>query len=185
VIMEKTIMLTATKETRTSHVPLPCCVMVASTRPSLRAECGKPSRLKRPPGVLVVDFRDEVYSALKSLLEAHGLSVLRATRGAEVAAKTRDLAPRLVLIYEDMPGESGWLIACKLRFGLNSGPIWLYTARCPRCLADRQKATGVDQVIQCGRSLLPLLEEVDTRIVEWRMYRFSPAVTSPLRFRSA
>ena len=84
-IKEKTIMLTATKETRTSRVPLLRCAIVASTRPSIGAEGGKPSRLKRPPSVLVIEFRDEVYSALKSLLEAHGLSVLRATRGAEVA----------------------------------------------------------------------------------------------------
>jgi CheY-like chemotaxis protein len=146
-IKEKMIMLSATHETRTSRVPLPCCAMIASTRPSVGADSGKPNRRKRRPCVLVVEFRDEVYVALRSLLEAEGLSVVRATRGAEVAAKTRDLAPHLVLIYADMPDESGWLIACKLRFGLNSGPLWLYTARWPRCLADRQKATGVDQVI--------------------------------------
>ncbi len=178
-------MLTATKETRPSHVPLPCGAMVESRRPSVRVDSWGPNRRKPPPCVLVVESRDDVYGALRSLIEAQGLRVLRATRGVEVAARIRALAPQLVLIYEDMHDESGWLIAAKLQFSLYRGPIWLYTARWPRCLADRQKATGVDQVIQCGRGLLPLLEEVRTRIVEWRMHRYSPAVTSPLRCRSA
>jgi CheY-like chemotaxis protein len=178
-------MLTATKEARPSHVPLPCGAMVESRRSSIRVDSWGPNRRKPPPCVLVVESRDDAYGALRSLIEAQGLRVSRATRGGEVAARIRELAPQLVLIHEDMHDESGWLIAAKLQFSRCLGPVWLYTARWPRCLAVRQKATGVDQVIQCGRSLFALLEEVQTRIIEWRMTRPSPAVTSPLRFRSA
>ena len=178
-------MLTATEETRTVHLPSPCDALVESRQPSAHIDRWGQNRRKPPPCVLVVESRDDVYGALQSLLETQGFRVLRATRAAEVAAKIRDLVPQLVLIYEDMHEESGWLIAAKLQFSRYCGPIWLYTARWPRCLADRQAATGVAQVIQCGRSLFSLIEEVQTRIVAWRTLRDGAPITPPLRYRSA
>jgi len=119
------------------------------------------------PRVLVIEFRDEVYSGLKSLLEEHGFEVERAALGATVAHTFNQFAPDLVLVNEDMPYESGWLITCKLRLMRHRQPVWLYTVRQPRLQADWKEFSGVDEVIEYGGVLIRLVQHVRRGIFEW------------------
>jgi CheY-like chemotaxis protein len=117
--------------------------------------------------VLVVEFRDEVYACLKTLLQESGLEVERAERGDAVAECARRFAPDLILVNEDMPDESGWLIACKLRLGARRCPAWLYTSRLPRCHRDWRQFAGVAEVIDYGGVLLRLTLELRARLRAW------------------
>lgn len=79
--------------------------------------------------VLVIEFRDEVYAALFGVLEEWGCQVQRASSAVTVAAMAAQAeAHDLILLNQQMPAESGWLIACKLRLTSPWQPIWIYTA---------------------------------------------------------
>lgn len=118
--------------------------------------------------VLVVEFRDEVFAGLKSLLEDCGCEVARAASAAAVAAQLNQFAPDLLLVNEDMPDESGWLIICKLRLNAYLQPAWLYAVQAPRIRADWKEACGVDQVISYGGVLSRLVLRVRERIECWQ-----------------
>jgi CheY-like chemotaxis protein len=117
--------------------------------------------------VLVVEFRDEVYAGLKTMLQDSGLEVERAERGSAVAACARRFAPDLILVNEDMPDESGWLIACKLRLGAKRCPAWIYAPRLPRCHREWQQFAGVSEVIVYDGVLLRLTVELRARLRPW------------------
>ena len=119
------------------------------------------------PRVLVVEYRDEVYAGLKALLEEHGSELERAESGATVASSFSRFVPDLLLINEDMPDESGWLITCKLRITRHRQPVWLYTVREPRLKADWKEFTGVDEVIEYGGVVIRLVQDVRQRLAEW------------------
>ena len=79
--------------------------------------------------VLIIEYRDEHYVDLKEFFESYGCQVSRAASSDVVSSEARIFSPDLILICERMPGESGCLIACKLRFckyGLGHGRL----ARC-------------------------------------------------------
>lgn len=117
--------------------------------------------------VLIVEFRDEVFADLKSVLEDHGCEVVRAVSGAEVAAQAKRLVPDLFLVNESMPDESGWLITRKLRLTRLYQPVWLYTARVPQVHADWKESSGVDEILVYGGGLSRLGLQVRGRLKSW------------------
>ena len=118
------------------------------------------------PRVLIVEFRDEVYGGLKTLLEEHGFEVERTECGATVARAFNRFVPDLLLVNEDMPDESGWLITCKLRLTRRWQPVWLYTVRQPRFKADWKEYVGVDEVIDYGGVLIRLVRHVQQLVAD-------------------
>ena len=118
--------------------------------------------------VLIVEFRDEVFVALKSMLEECGFDVERADCGPQVGTMLRRFAPDVVLVNEDMPHEDGWLIAAKLQFGPLRQSVWLYAVRLPRCLAQRKEVCGVDRVVTYDGVLARLIDRLGHHLAEWR-----------------
>ena len=127
-----------------------------------------PRRSSRRPRVLLVEFRDEVYAALRVVLIEEGCEVVRAELGAAVTSALVRFSPDLVLINESMPDESGWLIACKLQFGRRRQPVWLYAARTSPSLAAWAETCQVARVIDYGGVLMRLLGHVRHDLAQWR-----------------
>jgi DNA-binding response OmpR family regulator len=114
--------------------------------------------------VLVVEFRDEVFAELWSVLESHGCVVSRAISGASVAAQVKKFSPDLLLVNESMPDESGWLIACKLRLAKRRQPIWLYAVQKPQDHLNWKECCGVDEIFAYGGVLSQLAQQVSQRM---------------------
>ena len=132
-------------------------------------EAANASLRKRPQGrrrVLVVEFRDEVYESLESLFREHGFEVERAECGSTVAHKFHQFAPDIVLINDDTPDASGWLIASKLRLSGYRQTIWLYTVRLSRWRVNWKLVTEVDEVIAYGGKFAWLVQRVRQLIAE-------------------
>jgi DNA-binding response OmpR family regulator len=125
--------------------------------------------------MLIVEFRDEVYADLQAMLREMGVAVERATYEATVPAIINRLKPDLVLIHEEMPYESGWLIACKLAFSHPGQAVWLYGARSSDRLAQRQRVCGVDEFIAYGGVLSRLAEQLREAVWRWRKGASSPS----------
>jgi len=119
------------------------------------------------PCVLIVEYRDEVYAVLEGLLEEHGFDVERAESGESATRSLSRFTLDLVLINEDMPDETGWLITCKLRLTRHEQPVWLYAARQPLMKADWKEFSGVDEVIEYGGVLTRLIRNVRPHVVKW------------------
>jgi len=122
---------------------------------------------QRRARALVVEFRDEVYAGLKAQLEEYGFEVERAESGATVALAFNRFTPDLILINEDMPDESGWVITGKLRLTRHRQPVWLYTIRQPRLKAEWKAFSGVDEVIEYGGVLIRLVQHVRNCVANW------------------
>ena len=111
---------------------------------------------------LVVEFRDEVYAGLKVVMEEAGIIVKRAIDGLAIASTLNCTVPDLILINEDSPYGSGWLITYKVRLARYNGPVWLYGPRPPRYQISRNFC-GVDVIIEYGGVLSRLLSDVEKR----------------------
>lgn len=122
----------------------------------------------RPPRVVVVEFRDEVYAGLKGVLEEAGFQVERGRIGATAAARIRRFEPDLILVNEELPDESGWLMTCKLRLTRCSQPIWLYAVRKPRRRKQWREFWGADEVIEYRGVLAILLQHIRRRLADRR-----------------
>lgn len=142
----------------TADVPARCPIDSILTAPRLTSF---------RPRVLVVEFRDEVYAGIKSVLEDHDCHVARAEFGAAVAGTLIRFSPNLVLVNESMPDESGWLVAAKLQVMRFQQPVWLYAVRRPHPLAAWAEFSGVSRVIDYGGVLFRLLDHVRQHLAQW------------------
>ena len=156
-------MLKSDKHTR-------CCVARARSAAALSGEWsdvvaayGK-EPLPALRRVLVVEFRDEVYASLQTLLHDAGISVSRADSSSIVAGLVSRLVPDLILINVEMPDESGWVISSKLRLQRQTQPVWLYLAQAPPFVSHWKKFSGAEEVIDYEGTLGRLVEEVGRRI---------------------
>ncbi|REK48829.1 MAG: hypothetical protein DWQ46_01385 [Planctomycetota bacterium] len=96
-------------------------------------------------------------------MEEAGIIVKRAIDGLAIASTLNCTVPDLILINEDSPYGSGWLITYKVRLAQYNGPVWLYGPRPPRYQISR-KFCGVDVIIEYGGVLSRLLSDVQKRI---------------------
>ena len=117
--------------------------------------------------VLIIEYRDEHYVDLKEFFESYGCQVSRAASSDVVSSEARIFSPDLILICERMPGESGCLIACKLRFGRLKQPIWLYTATGQPDCTDSQEWSGINDVFFYAGRLRRLRELLQVRLRSW------------------
>lgn len=115
--------------------------------------------------MLVVEHRDEVFARIEADLAAWGIQVQRAA-GAEEATRLYYRRPmELVLIHTDLPDETGWLFACKLRFAWPAARIWAYTPRWTVRESALAEFIGVEEVIAYGGDLQRLAAELFERLV--------------------
>jgi DNA-binding response OmpR family regulator len=115
--------------------------------------------------VLVVEHRDEVFARIQADLAAWGTRVVRAT-GAEEARRLYCRRPTgLVLTHADLPDETGWLFACKLRLGRPAARIWVYTPRWTTKESVLAEFIGVEETIVYAGDLHRLSAEILDRLV--------------------
>lgn len=138
-----------------------------STKRAVRAVPRKSIAASSRPRVLIIESRDDVYSRLRPVLEEADFEIERRDVGAMVTSTIECFEPDLILVSEDMPDESGWLIVCKLRQSRHHQPVWMYAARRPHLQADWKDVYGVDQVIEYGGMLVCLVQQIRQRIRTW------------------
>ena len=81
--------------------------------------------------VLIIEDEADLRDTLCRYLEAVGMSVTGAGSGADLNAQMDRTSPHVVVLDINLPGESGFTIAARLRARSNLG-IVLMTARSPR-----------------------------------------------------
>lgn len=114
--------------------------------------------------VLVVEYRDEVFARIEADLAAWGIRVLRAPSAAEARRADSSAPADLVLVHADLLDESGWLLACKLRFARPEARIWVYTPRSTTREAILAEFIGVEETIAYRGDLPRLSAEILDRI---------------------
>lgn len=114
---------------------------------------------------LVVEHRDEVFARIEADLSAWGVQAQRATSAEEAMWLYSGRPLELVLAHSDLPDDTGWFFACKLRLAWPGARIWVYTPRCTtkeQVLAD---FIGVEEVLAYGGDLQQLSAEVFEQLV--------------------
>lgn len=124
------------------------------------------NRVSRPcTNALVVEPRDEVFARIEADLAAWEILVQRATSAEEARRLYYREPTELVVIHADLPDETGWLFACKLRLTWPSARVWVYTPRCTAKELVLAEFIGVEEVIAYGGDLQRLAAEVFERLV--------------------
>ncbi|MHB1033394.1 MAG: hypothetical protein ACYC35_03285 [Pirellulales bacterium] len=113
----------------------------------------------------MVEHRDEVFARIEADLAVWGIQVQRAGDAEEARRLYYRRPMELVLIHTDLPDETGWLFACKLRITWPAARIWVYTPRWTARELVLAEFIGVEEVIAYGGDLQRLAAEVFERLV--------------------
>jgi len=110
--------------------------------------------------VLIVEFRDTVFNRLAAHFRLAGIQVARARCGFEVMVQFMMTRPQLVVANVDMRGQSGWLLAAKIRLVEPSPHVWLYKPK--RTATDVAMANFVqaEELLEYGNDLDTLSDAV-------------------------
>jgi DNA-binding NarL/FixJ family response regulator len=82
------------------------------------------------PTVLIVDDHADFRASARTMLEAEGFAVVgEAADGAAAVAATGDLAPDIVLLDVQLPGDDGFAVAERLAAGGRPPVIVLISSR--------------------------------------------------------
>ncbi|NOY29835.1 MAG: response regulator [Planctomycetes bacterium] len=81
---------------------------------------------KPQPTVLLVEYRDEVFTRIATDLTKLGIRVIRAKAAIEAMRLFGKYKPQLVVANTDLPGQSGWLLTAKIRLLKSDASVWLY-----------------------------------------------------------
>lgn len=118
--------------------------------------------------VLVIDFRDEVFAAISNILRGFDCQVHRA-ESSETVSKVAGRVPLdLILLNQQMPTESGWLISCKLRLTCCWQPIWMYTADRNAHRQAWQHLARVDAIFEYDGDVWRLSNLIEDRLANER-----------------
>ena len=112
---------------------------------------------------LVVEFRDEVYVAVRAVLRRHGILVMRLGAAGDVAFGLRCLQPDLVLANSDMRNVSAHLKPDRACQGYSRTTRWLYTARREPSYVVTQ-SNELHSVFAYGGNLFWLLNSVERQL---------------------
>ena len=110
----------------------------------------------QPPTVLLVEHRDEVFARIATDLAACGTRVIRAASAADALKLCGRYEPTWVIANVDLPDQSGWLLAGKLRFVDRRLRIWLYQPRSTSYDQGVAHYLRVDELLDYGGDLLGL-----------------------------
>jgi len=112
------------------------------------------------PCVLLVEHRDEVFARLADDLAAAGLHVIRATTALEAFYHAVGREPRLLIANRDLPGQSAWLLAARLRYIAPAIRIWIYQPWKSALSVAMGNMLGVDALLQYGGDLFRLSDAI-------------------------
>jgi len=111
--------------------------------------------------ILLVDDDREILSALRTVLEGKGYSVLTASDGSAGIAVAERETPELVIVDMMMPKKSGFLVLEKLKsYGDKSPRIIMITANEGSRHRAYAEMLGVDDYIRKPFAMDRLLESV-------------------------
>ena len=117
--------------------------------------------LRPKPEVLIVEDDDLLLEVLTEALKRDGHSFATARTGDEAVQKAYELSPKVVLLDVDLPGQSGLLVAAKLKMAKPSPKVLFLTAL-PRGQSDRVAAfLRVDGVLHKPFPVRKLLGTVE------------------------
>lgn len=120
-----------------------------------------PAKLK---AVLLVEHRDEVFARLAADLALIQLQVIRAFNASAASRRFAACPSVLMIANVNLPDESGWLLAAKLRLVHPTAGIWLYTAYPSARDRDGARFLGVACLFAYGGDLLRLSRKVLNRL---------------------
>ncbi|MBM4070644.1 MAG: response regulator [Planctomycetes bacterium] len=117
------------------------------------------SYLSRP--LLLLGYGDSAYAAQVSRqFRRHGWEVRQASCGARVRELCPDLAPEVVILDVDLPGESGWLTAAKLRLERPGQRIVLVGDRSTPADESLAHFLGISALLNRNNGVRPLFDEI-------------------------
>jgi DNA-binding response OmpR family regulator len=120
--------------------------------------------LRQRPEVLIVEDDDLLLEVLTEALKRDGRTFATARTGDEAMQKAYELGPRVVLLDIDLPGQSGLLVAAKLKVAKPSPKVLFLTAL-PRGQSDRVAAfLRVDGVLHKPFPVRKLLSTVESML---------------------
>lgn len=131
------------------------------------------------PTILLVEFRDEVFAAIRTELIGLNLSIARVTSADSVASAWRRMDPGLVIVNAQMPDQSGLLISHKLRLHGFAGELWMYSAKTEQSKFDDQEFCRIDRVFRYGGDVRALASHL-TAVVSQRCHLAMLASSSSL-----
>ncbi len=111
---------------------------------------------------VVVEPRDDVFRRVAIQAALAGLRVLRARNAVDALTLTVRHRPALIVSNNDLPDQSGWLLAAKLRWLDPSLAIWLYQAGWTDYHHGLARYLRVDRLL-CEENVADILAD---RIVE-------------------
>ena len=116
----------------------------------------------RPPQILLVEDDAMLLEVLAEALRREGYSFETARNGDEAIEKAYRLKPDAVLLDIDLPGQSGYLVAAKLKVAKPSPKVLFLTAM-PRGQSDRIATfLRVDGILHKPFAVRKLLGTVET-----------------------
>ena len=102
---------------------------IQQSLPEAPALCGWADSPPLPcRNILLVEYRDAVFSRVAADLAKAGLRVERAVCAAGASKKCLRFQADLLVVNVDLPDGSGWLFTAKRRLVSPTPPIWLYAA---------------------------------------------------------
>jgi two-component system, OmpR family, response regulator len=99
--------------------------------------------------ILFVDDDQHWRDLVSAALTEAGFEVLAASDGSEAMRQAADLSPGLIIVDEDLAGESGFMLTRFLRCNHPDVPIMLYTS------AEHDADTTMDMMNQGADQCLP------------------------------
>jgi len=145
------------------HIRSHCYTRQNLTPPPPQLHARKPA-LRNIRSVVVMDYRDEAYASIASLLEQQDLSIFRAENTFELAGKLVREKPDLVLLNGTQPDENVWLTSAKLRIIDASRPVWIYVSEPPSALDMWLSMADTEDVIVYRGVLHKLLDLLQDRL---------------------
>ncbi len=130
-------------------------------------EAALDSATERPTAV-VAEPRDEVFARLATDLAESGLRVVRAKTAVEAIRHCATYLPTLIVSNLDLPDQSGWLLAGKLRFVDPDVRVWLYQPQTSSYEKGMAKFLKVEELLDYGGDLLGLSETIIRLIADQR-----------------
>jgi len=122
-------------------------------------EAGRESEVTQPTAV-VAEARDEVFARLATDLAESGLRVVRAKTAGEAIRHCATYQPTLIVSNLDLPDQSGWLLAGKLRFVDPDVRVWLYQPQSSSYEKGMARFLKVEELLDYGGDLLGLSETI-------------------------
>ncbi|QEG35798.1 response regulator [Bythopirellula goksoeyrii] len=119
------------------------------------------------PTAVLVEPRDEVFARLATDMAEHGVRVVRAKSATEALKLCGKDTPVLVVANVDLPDQTGWLLAAKLRFVDRGTRIWLYQTESSGYDLGLVNFLNVDELLDYQGDLFSLSETIVELMSEW------------------